>query len=161
MRSIWNMDPLTFRLLKYDAFDVDLLYRVLSLRSRVFIVEQRCMYLDPDGRDTIARHLLAYRGAELVGYLRMLPKAVVFDEAAIGRVLVVREQRGHGVGRALMQEALRVFDSDGAPQPVSLSAQAHLVEWYRSFGFRPTSDPYEDAGVMHVDMLRSAPRAQH
>jgi ElaA protein len=146
-----RMDALTFRLLDYAAFDVDLLYQVLSLRSRVFIVEQHCMYLDADGRDAIARHLLAYRGSALVGYLRMLPRGVVFAEQAIGRVLVVPEERGRGVGRALMQEALRILDT----APVSLSAQAHLVDWYATLGFRPTSDTYEEAGVPHVDMVRA------
>jgi ElaA protein len=150
------MDALRFRLLPYSAFDVELLYEVLALRSRVFIVEQHCMYLDPDGRDRIARHLLMYRGAELAGYLRMLPKAVVFDDVAIGRVLVTPEARGRGLGRALMQEALRVLDNEGT-EAVSLSAQAHLVQWYGSLGFHPTSDPYEEAGILHVDMHRKLP----
>jgi ElaA protein len=155
--SSWRMSSVRFSLLRYDDLDRDLLYEVLALRARVFVLEQHCMYLDPDGRDALARHLLAFRDTALVGYLRILPAAVVFPEQAIGRVVVTSEERRHGLGRALMHEALRSIDLSG-PEPVALSAQAHLVAWYESFGFRPTSDPYEEAGIDHVDMLRRVPK---
>jgi len=35
---------------------------------------------------------------------------------------------------------------------VALTAQAHLLPFYRSFGFEPTGEPYDDFGLTHVDM---------
>jgi ElaA protein len=144
--------PLDFRLLSFDDFDTRTLYAVLGLRAKVFVVEQRCQYLDPDGKDLVAQHLLAYREGALVGYLRIVPPGSSFPEHAIGRVLTVPDARGLGVGRALLKEALGVLSRTQGPVPVSLAAQAHLVPWYESMGFRAVSEVYEEAGVPHVDM---------
>jgi ElaA protein len=35
---------------------------------------------------------------------------------------------------------------------VALAAQSHLLRFYRSFGFEPTGEPYDDFGLTHVDM---------
>ena len=146
---------LRFELLSFDALDSRLLYAVLAARAQVFVVEQRCQYLDPDGKDLRAQHLLAFEGQALVAYLRIVPAGLSFAEVAIGRVLTLPAARGKGVGRALMMEALRCLCVP-KPVPVSLSAQLQLLEWYRSMGFHPISEVYDDAGLPHISMRREA-----
>ena len=67
------------------------LYALLAARGAVFVVEQRCAYLDADGLDVCAWHLLgcAQRNGErvLAAYLRLVEPGRKFDEPSIGRVL--------------------------------------------------------------------------
>ncbi|RPH39955.1 MAG: GNAT family N-acetyltransferase, partial [Desulfobulbaceae bacterium] len=84
----------------------DELYEILQVRQEVFSVEQNCPYLDADGLDQGALHLIARRGnlpsGQLIAYLRLLPPGSRFPEASIGRLLTVNSARGSGIGRAIM-----------------------------------------------------------
>jgi len=117
------------------------LYAVVQLREAVFIVEQNCPYPDADGRDPNAWHLLGWlqgpQERKLVAYARIFEPGV----------------RGTGVGKALMAEALRRFESVAPGQPVKIAAQRRLEDFYLGFGFRTVSDPYEEDGITHVDMI--------
>jgi len=147
--------PIKFELRSFQELDTRSLYAVLAVRAQVFVVEQRCQYLDPDGKDAVAQHLLGFQADTLVTYLRILPAGVSFPEVGIGRVLTLPEVRGQGVGRALMLDAMQRLFIRG-PIPVSLSAQAQLEGWYASMGFVATSGLYDDAGIPHVSMRRPA-----
>jgi ElaA protein len=154
------LDPgvdLTWRDLHHGELTTAELHDVLALRNRVFVVEQECAYQDVDGLDLVGgtRHLLAVRGEALVGYARILAPAAS-GPARIGRVVVTDAVRGQRVGRRLMERAL---DSCGRHWPgrdVLVSAQAHLERFYRSLGFVPVSEVYDEDGIPHVDMLRTA-----
>jgi ElaA protein len=134
------------------------LYAVVRLREAVFIVEQNCPYPDSDGRDPNAWHLLGWSqrstGRVLVAYARIFEPGVRYDEASIGRVVTAPEVRGTGKGRALMAEALRRIDSLMPGQPIRIAAQRRLEDFYLGLGFKTVSDPYEEDGIIHVDMLR-------
>jgi ElaA protein len=134
------------------------LYAVVRLREAVFIVEQNCPYPDSDGRDPNAWHLLGWEerssGRALVAYARIFEPGVRYDEGSIGRVVTAPDVRGTGKGRALMVEALRRFDSLAPGQPIRIAAQRRLEDFYLGLGFRTVSDPYEEDGIIHVDMLR-------
>jgi ElaA protein len=134
------------------------LYAVVRLREAVFIVEQNCPYPDSDGRDPNAWHLLGWEerssGRALVAYARIFEPGVRYDEGSIGRVVTAPDARGTGKGRALMAEALRRFDSLAPGQPIRIAAQRRLEDFYLGLGFRTVSDPYEEDGIIHVDMLR-------
>ncbi|MBZ0119703.1 MAG: GNAT family N-acetyltransferase [Sandaracinaceae bacterium] len=134
-------------------------YELLSLRQEIFIVEQKCPYHDADGLDPVARHLLGRLPAgELVAYARVLPAGTRLAQASIGRVVVRKDQRGAGLGRALMNEALaRIAGDDGAID-LALSAQAQLGSFYASLGFVPTGERFDEDGIPHVMMIRRAPR---
>ena len=76
------------------------LYDLLRLRSQVFVVEQSAIYLDLDGRDQSAYHLLLVDGHDaLVACCRLLPPGVLYPEAAIGRVVIDPAWRGRGLAR--------------------------------------------------------------
>ncbi len=137
----------------FDALSGRDVHDVLALRSEIFVVEQTCIYQDVDGNDPLGRHLLARRGDRLVAYLRVLPAGTRFARASIGRVVVHRSERGTGLGRALMREALLRIEAEG-PVPLKLSAQAHLQAFYESVGFTATDERYDEDGIPHVAMIR-------
>lgn len=141
----------------FDALSVRELYGVLALRARVFVVEQACVYQDPDGRDLDALHVIALHGEELVACARILvPGAWMFEEPAIGRVVVAPDARGRGLARALMERAIAAAEERHGPVALALAAQAHLEGFYGSLGFVTFGEPYEEDGIPHVDMRRPA-----
>ena len=131
---------------------------MVRLREEVFIVEQQCAYHDADGRDPHAWHLLGWSdeqsGRNLVAYARIFEPGVRYTEASIGRVVTAPRARGIGLGKELMAEALRRLDGLAPGQPVKIAAQQRLENFYLDLGFRTISSPYEEDGIMHVDMLR-------
>lgn len=134
------------------------LYAVVRLRESVFIVEQRCPYNDADGRDPQAWHLLGWSdqqaGKSLVAYARIFEPGLRYAEGSIGRVVSAPEVRGTGVGKALMAEALRRLEGLAPGQAIKIAAQRRLEKFYLDLGFKTVSAPYEEDGIIHVDMLR-------
>jgi ElaA protein len=141
---------------RFDEFEANDLYQMLALRQRIFVIEQRCIYLDADGLDAITEHLTGYDGDDIVACLRLLPPHVKGPEAAIGRVAVARRYRRQGLGHELMRRAMQRLRDQHRDPAVHLAAQAHLRAFYASFGFEPVSEPYDEDGIEHIDMRRSA-----
>lgn len=136
------------------------LYRVLQLRSAVFVVEQACVFQDMDGRDLACWHLLgaapdAGESAELLAYARLLPAGLAFAEASIGRVVTAERVRGTRAGHAVMAEAIAQVERVWGVQPIRIGAQAHLQAFYRQHGFEPDGELYLDDGIDHIEMHRS------
>lgn len=147
------MPEIAMRWQRFDELSADRLYELLRFRQDIFVVEQRSPYPDLDGLDQRAWHLTACSGDELIGYLRLIPVEGPPGQVRIGRVAVSARARRQGIGRLLMHEAL-LFCRDRYPrQPIALGAQLHLAALYRSFGFATASDPYDDFGVAHIDMV--------
>ena len=143
--------------LPFAALSPARLYRMLALRSAVFVVEQRCAYLDPDGVDEVGWMLLAETPDDaVVATARLLGPGVRFAEPSIGRVCTAMDWRGTGLGRALMVTAIAEASARYAGQPVRISAQAHLERFYASLGFVVDSAPYDEDGIPHLEMLRPA-----
>jgi ElaA protein len=131
------------------------LYQLLRLRSQVFVVEQNCAYLDIDGNDHAAHHLLAWDAdCALTGYLRVFAPDHQNAAARIGRVVTSRAHRGTGLGHWLMGEALIFIAQRYGEVEVELSAQAHLEQFYARFGFARTSENYIEDGIPHCKMQR-------
>jgi ElaA protein len=147
----------------WNQFDPDLLYGLLRLRSAVFVVEQACVFHEMDGLDPRCSHLLATRvDVEVVGCLRLVPPglkrpdspASAADGPALGRLVTAGSVRGTGLGRRLMLEGIAQCERLYAGQPIQLSAQRHLQDFYASLGFDPVREPYDEDGIPHVDMRR-------
>jgi len=135
-----------------DELDARTLYRILALRSEVFVVEQECVYLDPDGRDLEpdARQLWVERDGTVVATLRLLRDQ---DRARIGRVVTAPTARGGGVAAALVRRAIELAgDVD-----IVLDAQAHLADWYGRLGFVRDGAEFVEDGIPHVPMRRHRP----
>ncbi len=131
------------------------LYEIIYQRQRVFVVEQRCFYLDADGLDPAARHIFATRSGALIAYLRVLPAGARYAEVTIGRVLTTPEARGEGLGRPLMERGFAAVRAHHADVPVRIGAQAHLTAFYASLGFVQDGEPFDEDGIPHVYMLRA------
>jgi ElaA protein len=57
----------------------------------------------------------------------------------------------------LMEKALTRCRERFPLQAVALGAQVPLMPFYESLGFATTSEPYDDFGVAHVEMVRRLP----
>lgn len=134
------------------------LYTVLAQRQQVFVLEQQCLYGDIDELDRDAHHLLGWRmlsgRRQLAAYLRVLAPGVKFAEMALGRVLTTQAARGTGVGRELIAQGILHAEQRHPGQRIRIDAQAHLEAFYGSFGFVKASEPYDEDGILHIEMLR-------
>lgn len=129
------------------------LYDILKLRQDVFILEQQCFYLDMDDQDQISLHLSGRIEGKLLAYIRVIPKQKNDEDIMIiGRVIVDPSLRGTGAGKAMMRETLDFIAEHHPGLTVELSAQEYLFKFYQSFGFVPISEPYDEDGIMHIDM---------
>lgn len=131
------------------------LYSLLRLRCEVFVVEQQCAYLDIDGRDPEADHLLAWdSNGCLCGYLRAFGPDGPDASARIGRIVTSPRDRKAGLGRWLIRQALDFVAARYGDVPIKISAQVYLECFYADFGFERTSPDYLEDGILHCDMLR-------
>jgi len=133
-------------------------YEVLRQRQQVFILEQTCLYPDIDGYDPACHHLMGWREIDgqrqLAAYLRCLPPGLKYEEMSLGRVLTTEAARGSGAGRALLAEGIRRAEALHPGHGFRIGAQQYLEAFYSSFGFRTVTAPYDEDGIMHVDMVR-------
>ena len=109
------------------------LIRVASIRSAVYIGEQRCPYEEEfDGNDLASTHLLAYVGHEPAGCLRIRYFA---DFAKIERLAIRAEFRKTRAAFQLVRAAFRLCRKKGYTRIYGHS-QKHLVNFWSRFGFR-------------------------
>jgi ElaA protein len=141
----------------YAELERDELYDLLRLRAEVFVIEQNCVYLDPDGKDRHpeALHLLG-RAADgaLAAYLRILPAGLSYPQVSFGRVLTAPAFRGQGLGAPMIEAALAAIEARWPGADIQIGAQAHLQHYYGRHGFAPSSEPYVEDGIPHIDLLR-------
>jgi ElaA protein len=134
------------------------LYAAMVLRQVVFVLEQKCAYLDADGADAKALHLFGWVKGDswqrLVAYARLFPPRVKYAEASIGRVVTHPDVRGTGLGQALMAEAIRLIEEKAWGSEIRIQAQMYLERFYEGFGFRRVTEPYLEDDIWHVDMRR-------
>ena len=140
------------RAARTTELDAATLYRILQLRTDVFVVEQECPYPELDGRDLepSARQLWIERGDTVVATLRLLIDPD--GSARIGRVATAPSVRGTGLAAVLMDAALDLT----AGVDVVLDAQTYLQGWYGRFGFVADGAEYVEDGIPHVPMRRPA-----
>jgi ElaA protein len=140
------------------------LYAALAARQQVFAVEQQCAFLDADGHDAHAWHLLGWAGEtdaqSLIAYLRVLDPGCKFAEPSIGRVLTLPPHRGVGLGRILMAEGIARTAQAWPLRAIRIAAQQRLEAFYASLGFLIAGPPYDEDGIVHVDMVLEANAAQ-
>lgn len=156
-RPIWTWG-------RFADLSADDVYDLLALRSAIFVVEQTCVFLDADGADRAAWHLLGRAddggaggtGGRLVAYLRCIDPGMKYAEPSIGRVVVAHGARLEGLGRALMEEGLLRTAAAWPGADVVINAQLRLAPFYRSLGFVVEGSPYDEDGIEHVAMRRAA-----
>lgn len=149
---------MNWQLYRFDELTVVQLHEILKLRQDIFVVEQTCPYPDIDGWDTKALHLLGVdpSAGRLHAYCRIFDPTVKRQESVIGRVVVSDSARGQGLGFGLMSEAISICQNRFGAQDIYISAQIHLEAFYSELGFKTCSEPYDEDGIDHIDMILSA-----
>ncbi|MFC3629094.1 GNAT family N-acetyltransferase [Paracoccus angustae] len=123
-----------------------------ALRRAVFIEEQGVSEFEElDDKDDQAIHLLAWQNDRPVGSARIL---LLGDTGKIGRVCVLPQARGTGLGAALIRAALDVLRGQPGIVRAKLGAQTHALGFYEKLGFAAYGPVYDDAGIPHRDMTR-------
>lgn len=149
----------TFRLYvkRFAELTLEELYALTKLRQEVFVVEQACAFLDSDGFDQQALHVMIFNSdAQLVAYGRILDKQIIYEQATIGRVVSAIAYRKKGLGRILFAKCLELLVEYYGAQKIKIQAQSYLVDFYGSFGFNIINEAYLDTGIYHNDMMRDA-----
>lgn len=123
-----------------------LLEAAREIREKVFVEEQGFMD-EFDDADASARHLVALDDGKPVGTCRFFPIA---DGAyVIGRIAVVAECRGKGIGALLVLAAEREIALSGGSRAV-IHGQTRVRSFYEKLGYTPFGDPDEEEGVPHI-----------
>ena len=137
----------------FESLTIAEIYKILALRSEVFVVEQTCIYQDIDGKDEKAMHLFVTENGAIVAYARLFKAGDYFEEASIGRVIVHPQYRGKEWGRQLMKKALQYMDQNHYGS-IHISAQKYLESFYKNHGFVVVSSEYLEDGIPHIGMQR-------
>ena len=120
-----------------------------NIREQVFIQEQKVTpELEWDGMDEKAIHFLAFKNEKAIGCARAL---VIEYCMQLGRIAVLKEYRGEGIGSALIEKAMTTAKLNQL-SAIYISAQCQAIDFYKKFGFEITSDIYLDAEIPHRDM---------
>ena len=131
------------------------------VRETVFVREQRVpVEMEWDELDAHSDHVLACAAdGRPVGTGRLTP------EHGIGRMAVLREWRGRGVGAAMLAALIARARQHHWTQ-VTLHAQVDAIGFYQRFGFSGRGDAFMEAGIRHrlmcldLEALSRRPREQ-
>mgnify|MGYP003507789915 FL=1 len=143
-----------WKIKSFESLSVNELYDILRLRSEIFVVEQNCVYLDPDGKDKLGLHLFGEYQGKIVAYSRLFKPGISFDFASIGRVIVDANYRNKKWGHDLMREAITGIQSHFGESKITIGAQLYLKKFYESHGFVQTSEMYLEDDIPHIEMKR-------
>ena len=138
---------------KFEELKCEEIYKILQIRNKIFIVEQKCAYQDCDGKDKKSYHLYLEDKGEVISYSRILLRKVSYNEVSIGRVLVNKNYRGMGIARKMMIKAINFIEKNLGEKEIKIQAQCYLINFYKSLGFKEISNEYLEDNIPHIDML--------
>lgn len=130
------------------------LYKILQLRSEIFVVEQDCVYQDIDDKDVKAFHVIGTKKGEIIAYARVFDSGDYFELPSIGRILVKEDQRKYKYGHQLVEESIKYIENNFKEKSIIISAQTYLTKFYNSLGFFQQGEGYLEDGIPHIKMLR-------
>jgi hypothetical protein len=121
---------------------------ICAIRYEVFVDEQNVPEeLEIDGLDGKAKHVLTFVDGVPMGTGRIL------SDGHIGRVAVLKNYRGLGIGKLIMKELIKCAQ-DMSLEKVWLSSQWHAHSFYLDLGFVCVGEVYKEAGIEHIKMFR-------
>ena len=139
---------------KFNELNLQELYNIMRIRQQVFMVEQKCYYVDADNIDQPSFHLMYFQDKNLVAYSRIIPPSALYDEPSIGRVVTHSSVRGTGLGKILFQKSIDETEKLFEKCPIKIMAQSYLIKFYQGFGFEVTSEEFLEDGIAHNYMVR-------
>ena len=143
-----------FFIKEFYQLSLDELYRILQLRSEIFVVEQDCVYQDLDFKDQKSLHVFGVKNNQIIAYTRIFKPGDYFKEASIGRVVVDKKERKHHYGHDLMKASIKAVKKHFNVDEITISAQVYLKKFYESHGFHKVGEEYLEDGIPHIEMLR-------
>ena len=146
---------LTYEVKSFQELNTTELYKILQLRSEVFVVEQDCVYQDIDFKDQKALHVIGYKNSKIVAYTRLFNAGDYFKNASIGRVVVDENERKFGYGHELMLVSIKAVEEHYNTRDITISAQKYLTKFYESHQFKQVGEEYLEDGIPHIRMDRS------
>ena len=149
---------MTWETKTWEHMSANDVFAVMKLRTDVFFLEQHITEeeLDSDDKKSDTIHIWAEdEPGVAVAYVRVVRKDPPPPEdlgigLSIGRLVVDSRMRGTGLGHELMRRAL----SHCQGMPVVLHAQAWVEGLYSQHGFVTVGEPFDEAGIVHVRMVR-------
>ena len=136
---------------EYEELSRDELFNIIKLREDVFIVEQGCPFHELDEKDKLCIHaFIVDEKDQLAAYSRIYKDESDRDAVIIGRVVV--RQRGCGLGKDVMDLAMRVAKEKYHAKKINLCGQVAVRGFYERLGFIACSEEYMHEGRMHVNM---------
>jgi len=122
---------------------------ICAIRYEVFVGEQNVPEeLEIDGLDDEAKHILVFVDGVPTGTGRIL------RDGHIGRVAVLKNYRGLGIGKSIMKELIK-WAQDKSLEKVWLSSQWHAHSFYLDLGFDCVGEIYKEAGIDHIKMFKA------
>jgi len=140
---------------RFNQLSKNELYKIFHIRSKVFIVEQNCLYQDIDFKDQKALHILIKKKKEIIGYSRIFKPGDYFKKASIGRVVISKKNRDKGYGKILMRESIKAIENNFKEKEIKISAQKYLLDFYTSIGFKKEGEEYLEDGIPHISMIKN------
>jgi ElaA protein len=145
------MSELNFKIKDFNQLSTQDLYAVLQLRSEVFVVEQDCVYLDLDGKDQLAYHVLGYKDLKLIAYARVFKPGDYFSKSSI---IVKKKYRRFKYGDLLVKNSIDFIEKEFKEKEILISAQAYLINFYNNLGFVQKGEQYLEDDIPHIKMLK-------
>lgn len=130
----------------FDKLEKEELYQILKLRQDVFILEQESFYTDIDNIDQKSYHLFIKNDRKIIAYLRIFEKD---GKIIIGRIISRKKGLGSKIVKKAINESIKIFGK----KYIKISAQVRAMSFYKKFGFKEISKPYDDGGINHIDMI--------
>jgi predicted GNAT family N-acyltransferase len=123
-----------------------------AIRYAVFVEEQGIpAEMEIDDHDSIAEHALAFVDDKCVATARIYLDEQDPSKAKIGRMAVLKDFRGQGIGTALLGEAIRAGMMQGA-SVFELHAQLSAAPFYAKLQFKPDGAIFDEVGIPHQCM---------
>ena len=139
---------------KFSELSIEELYKILRLRSEVFVVEQDCVYQDLDNKDQISVHIFIKEKNEIVAYTRIFKSGDYYKNPSIGRVVVSKKNRGKELGKKIMISSIYYIQENLKGDKIELSAQKYLDKFYKDLGFYKIGEDYLEDGIPHQRMIK-------
>lgn len=150
------MNNITWTSKAFNELTTDEYFEILHLRVAVFVVEQDCPYQEVDEKDRKSIHLFGRaEDGKVIAVTRILPQGISYNEVSIGRVALDKAYRGKGIADILMHESFKVIKQAFGEQPIRISAQQYLLNYYNKHGFKQVGAGYLEDDIPHMEMLRN------
>ena len=140
-----------FVIKQFNELTLDELYKILKVRTSIFVVEQNCPYQELDDLDQSSYHIYIEEDNQIIAYARVISKDNPFHEVSIGRVLVTK--RRHGYGTKIVQKEIEVATKKYHAEKIVIEAQTYVKKMYENVGFKQISMPFLEDGIEHVKMI--------